>query len=379
MKKLFLVFISILSLKIGLPVDNKYKNHFPENPAEEQFDGPYVYYKDGHILANYIIDNNGKKILKTETVALDQKNNLTLKVATDIPGKFFQVRLKKELQNEKSEFPQASKLLILSDIEGNFEAFRKLLQGNKVIDENFDWKFGDGQLVLVGDFFDRGHQVTELLWFIYYLEDKAKADGGYIHFILGNHEIMNLSGDLRYLNQKYIDNAGLLNQQYVSLYDENSELGRWLRTKNVVEKIGDIVFAHGGISGYINRMNISVPEINTLSRPYYADSMYVYADPRSDTLFGNLGPFWYRGYYEKTNAHIPSQIDATLSQFHINHIVTGHTIVADTVSVWYDGKLLNTDVHHAAGKSEALLVENNKFYRVNPEGNKVLLLEADKK
>ena len=379
MKRLFLVFISILTLKIGLPVDSKYKNHFPQNIAEEQSDGPYVCYKNGHVLANYILDNNGKKVLKTDSVTLDQKNNLILKVATDVPGKYFQVQLKKELQNEKSEYPKASKLLVLSDIEGNFNAFRKLLQGNQVIDENFNWKFGDGNLVLVGDFFDRGDQVTELLWFIYYLEEKAKANGGYIHFILGNHEIMNLSGDLRYINQKYLESASLLKQQYVSLYDENSELGRWLRTKNVVEKIGDIIFTHGGISGYVNRMKISVAEINDLSRPYYADSMYVYSDFRSDTLFGNLGPFWYRGYYEKTNAHIPSQIDTTLSQFNINHIVTGHTIVGDTVSAWYNGKLLNIDVHHATGNSEALLFENNKFYRVNQEGNKVLLLEATKK
>ena len=189
--------------------------------------------------------------------------------------------------------------MVLSDIEGNFGALRKLLQANKVIDEDFNWKFGDGHLVLIGDFFDRGQQVTEVLWFIYYLEEKAKAAGGYIHFILGNHEIMNLSGDLRYVQQKYFDNATLLNQKYVTLYDENSELGRWLRTKNIVEKIGDIVFVHGGISGDINRMNISIPDINKLARPYYADSTFKNTDQKSDIIFSDLGPFWYRGYYKK--------------------------------------------------------------------------------
>lgn len=379
MKKLTLAFLSLITFEVMLPGNNGYNNFMPYNVKEDQYDGPYVCYKGDHVFVNYIIEANGKKILKTDSVALQQKDNLLLKVTTDVPGKSFQVRLKKELQNEKSEFPKAGKLLFLSDIEGNFAAFRKLLQANKVIDEDFNWKFGDGQVVLIGDFFDRGQQVTEVLWFIYYLEDKAKAGGGYIHFILGNHEIMNLSGDLRYLNQKYVDNAGLLKQQYVTLYDENSELGRWLRTKNVVEKIGDIMCTHGGISGYINRMDISVTDINTLARPYYADSTYNYTDPRSDTIFGNLGPFWYRGYYEKTNAHIPSQIDTTLSQFGINHIITGHTIVSDTISVWYDGKLLNTDVHHAAGNSEALLIENDKYYRVDSDGKKVLVLDATKK
>ena len=123
-------------------------------------------------------------------------------------------------------------------------------------------------------------------------------------------------------------------------------------------------------------MNISIPVINKLARPYYADSTFKFSDPRLDIIFSDLGPFWYRGYYAQNNPGIHLQIDSTLSQFGINHIITGHTIVSDTISVWYNGKILNTDVHHAAGKSEALLIEDNKYYRVNPEGKKVLLMEA---
>ena len=378
MEKILLAFLSLLTFTRVLPVTSGHRNNMLHTIQEEQYDGPYVQYKGDQVFATYIMGKKGKKFsLKTDSIALQQKDNLSLNVMTDIPGKSFQVRLKKELQNEKSEFSKVKNLVVLSDIEGNFDALRKLLQATKVIDENLEWTFGDGNLVLVGDLFDRGQQVTEVLWFIYYLEEKAKAAGGYIHFILGNHEIMNLSGDLRYVQQKYLDNAVLLNQKYVTLYDENSELGRWLRTKNIVEKIGDIVFAHGGISGNINRMNISIPAINKLARPHYADSTFISADQRSDTVLGDLGPFWYRGYYEKNNPGIPLQIDSTLSQFGAHHIITGHTIVSDTISVWYNGKLLNTDVHHAAGKSEALLIENNKYYRVNAEGKKVLLMDVN--
>jgi hypothetical protein len=283
-------------------------------------------------------------------------------------------QLKPRLQNEKSEYSKVKKQLVMSDIEGNFGAFRKLLQGNGVIDADFNWTFGDGHLVLIGDFFDRGEQVTEVLWFIYYLEEKAKAAGGYVHFILGNHEIMNLSDDLRYVQQKYKDNAILLNQKYESLYDENTELGRWLRTKNIIEKIGGVVFMHGGISAEINEMNLSVSSINRLARPYYADTTYKYPDIRTDIIINDLGPFWYRGYYTGRKA-TSQQVDSTLSAFDVNHIVTGHTIVSDTISVWYNGKIMNTDVHHAAGKSEALMIEGDKYYRVNAEGRKVLLLK----
>lgn len=374
--------LTILALAIFttmLSHNSRQKNYVSHNLPEEQHDGPYVQYNGDQILINYIIENNGTKTVKKETVPLQQKDKLSLNVMTDIPGKSFQVNLKKKLQNDKSEFSRPAKLFVLSDIEGNFGAFRKLLQANKIINEDFKWKFDNGHLVLVGDFFDRGQQVTELLWFIYSLEEKAKEDGGYVHFILGNHEIMNLTADLRYLNKKYLESAGLLNQNYTSLYNENSELGRWLRTKNIIEKIGDIVFTHGGISGEINNLNLSIRDINKLARPYYADTVYKYSDPNSEILFSDLGPFWYRGYYDKNNSAIPSQLDNTLSQFNAKHIVTGHSIVADTVSVWFGGKLLNTDVHHSTAKSEALLIEKNNYYRVNAEGKKVLLMQTGKR
>lgn len=343
---------------------------------EEQFDGPYVLYKDNKVFAKYILLNNGIKTLKVDSLPLSQKNDLSLKVKTDEPGKFFTVQLKQQLENEKSEYSNVSKQLVLSDIEGNFTAFRKLLQGNGVTDADFNWTFGNDHLVLIGDFFDRGEQVTEVLWLIYYLEEKAKAAGGYVHFILGNHEIMNLTADIRYIAQKYKDNAALLKQKYESMYDENTELGRWLRTKNIIEKIGSIVYMHAGISGEVNKMNLSPTAIDQLARPFYADTIYKYPDPKIDTILTDLGPFWYRGYYGnymgKPRASL-QQIDSTLTLFGANHIITGHTIVSDTISVWYNGKVMNTDVHHAAGKSEALLIEGDKYYRVNAEGKKTLL------
>ena len=111
------------------------------------------------------------------------------------------------------------------DVEGNFSALRKLLQANKIITEDFNWQFGKGHLVLIGDFFDRGEQVTELLWFIYSLEEKAKDAGGYVHFILGNHEIMNLSADLRYVNKIFRKCGFIRSKIYIALWRK-----LWIRT-----------------------------------------------------------------------------------------------------------------------------------------------------
>ncbi len=375
MKRMFFSFFTLVIAGVFFP-DEKCKKAMPVLTANATpFDGPYVMYRDGRTYIRYVMEENGLKLLKTDTLESPKRSGISIPVATDEPGKTFQVILKEELKNEMSEYPGVTKLFVVSDIEGNFRFFRKLLQANAVIDSNYNWTFGNGHLVLTGDYFDRGSQVTEVMWLIYSLEEKAKAAGGYVHFILGNHEIMNMSGDLRYLHPKYKENSILLNEKYEQLFGENSELGRWLRTKNITEKVGDILFTHAGISPEINRMQITLQELNDLARPWYPDSTYKYTDPRLDTIFADAGPFWYRGYYKNPSATVVQQIDSTLQKFGVKYIATGHTVISDTISVLYNGKLFNTDVHHASGKSEALLFEDNKFYRVTTVGEKFLIKE----
>ncbi len=348
---------------------------FMEKDNPVQYDGPYVWYDNGQVHVRYINDEGGVRSLRSESVAESAKENLVLNVATDSVGKTFEVKLKRKIQKEKSEYKKPGKQFVISDIEGNFGAFRKLLQAGGVIDAQFNWTFGDGHLVLIGDFFDRGDQVTEVLWLVYSLEEKAKAAGGYVHFVLGNHEIMNMSGDMRYVNKKYTEAATLMGQPYVHVFGENSELGKWLRSKNIVERVGDMLYTHGGISSDINQMDITLQNMNELAQPFYSDSTYQFPDPRLDIIFNDNGPFWYRGYYSKTAPlATEAQVDSTRDKFNVRHIVTGHSLVSDTISTWFKGKVINTDVHHVGGKSEALVIEDGNFYRMNASGEKFLLM-----
>ena len=375
MKTLFFSCCTLLITGFVFP-DEKCKKQPPvATEHAKQFDGPYVLYRGDVILVRYIMEEDGWKVVKNDTFRIADKSSLIISVATDDTAIAFPVKLKEDLKNEKTEYGKVSKQLAISDIEGNFKFFRKLLQANGVIDSNYNWTFGDGHLVLTGDFFDRGMQVTETLWLIYSLEEKAKAAGGYVHFILGNHEIMNMSGDIRYVHPKYKGNATLMGERYEDLYGENSELGRWLRTKNIAEKVGDILYTHGGISGEMNRMDITLQELNELTRPWYHDSSFRYNDRRLDTIFADAGPFWYRGYYKNPSKTVKEQIDSSITKFNVKYIATGHTLAGDTVSVWYNGRLFNTDVHHATGQSEGLLYEDKKFYRVNTIGEKFLIKE----
>jgi hypothetical protein len=340
-------------------------------------DGPYIMYKGDSMHVHYI-DSGTQVNLRSQSLPLAARTTQAWQVATDEPGKFFEVRLKTKLENEKPDYNRPKKMLIVSDIEGEFGAFRKLLQAAGVIDADYKWIFGDGHLVLVGDFVDRGDMVTEVHWLIYALEDQAVAAKGKVHYILGNHELMNMSGDLNYLHAKYQRNSKLLERNYMHLVGPESEIGRWLATKNIAERIGNLLFVHAGMSSYMNLMALPLKDVNNLARPFYTDSTFSYPDPKIEVLFSDFGPFWYRGYYTgKPKANI-GQIDSTLSIYNVKHVVTGHTIVAPHIATYHQGKVINTDVHHSSGHSEALLIEKNEMTRINQKGERFPLTAYDK-
>jgi hypothetical protein len=91
----------------------------------------------------------------------------------------------------------------------------------------------------------------------------------------------------------------------------------------------------------------------------------------------SFGPFWYRGYYVDENMQdkVKPIVDSLLQKYNAKHIITGHTIIADKITSLYDHKVINTDVKHAEGNSEALLIEGKNFYRVTYKGEKFLLFK----
>lgn len=329
-------------------------------------DGPYLFEKD----EKWVMYTIKAERLQSEELSSD-KMFTSFNVLTDQPGQEFNVTLKPGLSFELSSYDMPGKLVAISDIEGNFAPFRKLLQATGVVDQDLNWNFGDGHLVLIGDFFDRGTMVTEVLWLIYKLEWEANDAGGHVHFILGNHEIMNMLGDFRYVANKYKQSAQLMNKKLMDLYSADTELGQWLRTKNIVEKIGDHLFVHGGISQNVNDLNLTLDEINTITRPYYDRDPFL-AEERIKTLVSSEhGPFWYRGYYYGNKS--TGTITQSLNQFDVSHIITGHTVVADTISIWHNEKVINIDTRHTKGHSEALFIENGEYYRVDTQGVRKLL------
>jgi hypothetical protein len=271
-------------------------------------------------------------------------------------------------------FDNVSRILAVSDVHGEYENLVEILMNSGAIDDQHRWAWGGGHLVVLGDVFDRGDRVTECLWLIYRLELEAERAGGYVHFILGNHELMILRGDNRYVHERYLD--GIVKRTRIThqdLYGPDMELGRWLRTKHTAVKINHIVFVHAGLSPPVMSRDLSLGEINETVRDNIdLRSSQLAFNQLVKFLFGGEGPFWYRGYHYEMEGRYPqateSAVDSILTHFGADILVVGHTEVDQARSL-YDGRVFAIDVPaEELGGLQALLWENGRFYRVTGGG-----------
>lgn len=264
---------------------------------------------------------------------------------------------------------EADRIAALSDIHGQFDVLVELLRNNGVIGEDLDWAFGDGHLVVAGDMFDRGGRQTEVLWLLYRLEQQAHMHGGRVHTLLGNHEVLVLRDDLRYLHPKYHVVSELLGRGFPKLYGEDTVLGAWLRARPVIVKINDIMFTHAGLHPDFLELGLSTAEVNDSFRGSLGlPREEVMETPVLDFLHGPLGPVWYRGYFRDQDGVSEQQLNQLAEALRISRIVVGHTSF-DGIHEHHGGRVINIDSNIKRGKSgEILLWEDSEFSVGNQAG-----------
>ena len=267
-------------------------------------------------------------------------------------------------------FPRPQRLAAVSDVHGNLTGLIKLLTAQGLLAGDRRWAFGAGHLVVLGDTLDRGPQATEALWFLRSLQAQARAAGGRVHVLLGNHEVMVLRGDLAYLHPKYRALRKVLGQDQTSLYGPQSEQGRWLRSLPVVVALGDLLFVHGGLSPALARAGSSLEVLNAQFRKDLDGS-------GRSPLLGPEGPIWYRGLLNGQGHRAEAtdlEVTAILAAFHATTLVVGHTTV-DRITAFRQGRVLAVDAGLHLGKpGELLLWDNGTLYRGLADGNRLPLI-----
>lgn len=382
MKKVFKLLIGILGLFIIAPIfiinccvseHNEFINStFLERRQHISTDGPYIISDKEN---NYRVIEVDRNFKIKDYFTSERKFDVNVYSFHPSVSGNFTVELKDSIKVPQSKYDLNSDILVISDIEGNWFSFSKLLQNGKVMDENFNWIFGKGHLVLLGDFMDRGLNVTQILWLIYKLEDEAAKQGGKVHFILGNHEIMNLVGMTYHVRSKYKKLSKKLKVDYSNyLYGDNSELGKWLRSKNTIERIGDYLFVHGGISPRMYKKQLNMDTINERVRNY---NKITDEEEKDELRFGNNSPLWYRGYTRDREDNIKEYIDSILVYYHVKKIIVGHTCRSN-IEYSVNDKVIDVDVHFPQDSKDehigqCLLITNGDFWVIDTQNNKVSL------
>jgi hypothetical protein len=362
-------------MMVCLPFTILAGNPNPE-PMKAGPDGPHVFYRNGQIVVKSVERRDTGMVMR-EVHYLETSKVLLSCYVPETEDRF-SFELHDSLKVEPDQYSLPEKMIVLSDIEGNFQAFKTMLMGAKVINRDFDWIFGKGHLILLGDYFDRGTNVTECLWLVYKLEQEAKQVGGKVHFILGNHEVLNLQGNMEYVRHKYLANATLMGEAYPLWFNEDTELGRWLRTKNALEKIGDFLFCHGGISPELVRTKMNMATINRIARNHLGEAQEAIPAGNARAIFDQqTGIFWCRTV-AKSKISI-EDIDMILNYFTAQRMVIGHTLVPD-LTFNYGGRVICIDLYHEEnlrrGFMKTLLIEDGICYGIDSRGEKSSILSV---
>jgi Calcineurin-like phosphoesterase len=187
----------------------------------------------------------------------------------------------------------SSRLIAIGDIHGAYDEFVSILIRTGLVDAQQRWTGEHATLVQTGDFTDRGPGVRKVMDLLMTLEQKAKFERGEVVTLLGNHEVINIIGDLRYVTpeivhafvdgrseqlqqegwDKYAELAaarGKVRPSVPGVYKQTREqwmaahppgwleyrealsprgtYGKWLRGKQIATKIDGTIFMHAGIN-----------------------------------------------------------------------------------------------------------------------------------
>jgi hypothetical protein len=220
------------------------------------------------------------------------------------------------------------------------------------------------------------------------LEGEARKAGGRVHALLGNHEVMNMLGDLRYLNAEEYEafrtpdsealrdrfvrsatdrakarakeagepfdeaayRAKLLAQaplgfvERTQAFSADGTYGKWLRARPVVAKVNGVVFVHGGLTPEVAALGCG--EINArVKRELTQDLEKTLQDPLATLAAGENGPLWYRGLAKDDESILAPRVEQVLQSLGARAIVVGHSVSGNgRILARFGGRVVGIDV-----------------------------------
>lgn len=297
-----------------------------------------------------------------------------------------------------------TRIVAIGDLHGDYDNYIATLRAAGLVDRRDRWNADSTHLVQTGDIPDRGPDTKKIIEHMARLARQARRDGGRVHNLIGNHEAMNVYGDLRYvteeefaafetsrsdeLRQRYLD--AVLDDmssrdpdRFETLPDDfrdrwnaqrplgwvehrlawdpqwnpDGEMYRWVAGARVAVQINDAIFVHGGISNHYCKDTLA-----SMTERAQADLALGNPDDGS-ILTDQYGPLWYRGLAGVAPEAPSATVDEILRNHDAAHIVIGHTPTGGFIWPRYAGRVIQIDT----GISSAY-GGNVAYLEITPEG-----------
>lgn len=281
-------------------------------------------------------------------------------------------------------FSGVERIVAIGDLHGDWDGYMDTLRAAGLVDDRGRWDAGTTHLVQTGDIPDRGPDTRRIIEHMERLARQARRSGGQVHNLMGNHEAMNVYGDLRYvtpgeyaawadrrssrLRDRYFDQVMARMEdedpeRYAALPDDfeqawkaehpegwlehryawspqwaaDGPMYEWVRDQRVAVKINEFVFLHGGISA--DYCNSELSDWTDRAR----DALNARGRDELDILVDPVGPLWYRGLSGVEPEASTETVDAILERYGVEHIVVGHTPTGGVVWPRYGGRVIQID------------------------------------
>src|SRR3546814_5157445 len=137
-------------------------------------DGPYVM-REGDRRVAWVLEPDAAGVVHARKIGVGDRVDV---VVDDAAATRFSVPLRERHPRDPVRWPMPARKLAVSDIEGEFAAFVRLLRANAGIDERFTRTWGAGHLALLGDMFDPGRNGVPALCSGYSLQAAARPAQG---------------------------------------------------------------------------------------------------------------------------------------------------------------------------------------------------------
>ncbi|GBB92324.1 hypothetical protein RclHR1_00020027 [Rhizophagus clarus] len=269
------------------------------------------------------------------------------------------------------------RIVAIGDLHGDYKQTIKVLQLAKILDDNKTWSGSNGILVQTGDIVDRGPDCLKIYELFEQLRKEAEKVGGAVISIFGNHELMNLQLDWRYVTPEDIKTFGSKSDR-IAAFSSKGYIGKLFRSFYQVVAIveRDTLFVHGGVN--LQWANIGIEKINKLGASLVEKCTDALSDKKQKVIATgeeiNIvhrdGPLWNRKFAYNDDKATEKELDKVLEVLKIKRMVVGHTPLSKKIKSRFHGKVYVIDVglsEHYGSNLAALEIIGDEVREIYPE------------